>query len=510
MSFRSFLSPRGLAACVLGALSFATIASAASPALHVEGNRFVDGAGRTVVLRGFNAAGNSKIPWVTPFAKPNFFEPLPKLGANVVRLLFTWEAYEPEKGQYDTTYLDYYDAAAKAAGDQGLFVIVDFHQDAFSRANVSGCGDGFPLWAVPAEVMPSVPNNGPGCEDWGLMMKSDQGMLASFSDFYADKSGVRTAYLAMVKSVAHRLASHAEVIGYDMLNEPWGDEVTEIGPLYEDAAKAIRSESPDAILFVSPRALTSAGNGTQLQKPTFDNFAYSPHFYDATVAVLHDWSGVQPDTAFQIMRGTADAWGVPLFLGEFGADATTMDGTEYMMSLYDHLDQRLESGAQWNYTPGWTPEQADGWNKEDYSIVDDTGQTRNNFVDWPHPNAIAGTPTSFKYTPSPTGETAHMTLAWDHDPALGATTIFLPRKVFWDYPVFHITGDAKCTYADQLVTCTSQVKGPLSVTIDTETAQEADPMPESCSTIPGVPARGALSAGLLAIAAALGARRRKR
>lgn len=508
MRFRSFLSRPGLAASIAAALSFVSLSSAASPALHVEGNRFVDGAGRTVVLRGVNAAGNSKIPYFTPFERPGFFDPLPKLGYDVVRLLFNWEAYEPAKGQYDASYLDYYATAAKAAGDQGLFVIVDFHQDAFSRASVQGCGDGFPLWAVPSEVTPAEPNNGPSCEKWGVMMKSDQGMLASFSDFYSDKEGVRTAYLAMVTSVAARLASHSEVIGYDMLNEPWGDEVTEIGPLYEDAATAIRGESPDAILFVSPRALTSAGNGTQLQKPTFDNFAYSPHFYDATVAVLHDWSGVQPDTAFQIMRSTADAWGVPLFLGEFGASGTTVDGAEYMVSMFEHLDQRLESGAQWCYTPAWTPTELDAWNREDYSIVDDAGQMRPNFVDRAYPKAISGVPTSFKYDP---GEAPSMTLAWEHDPALGSTVIYVPIREFWDDPVIQVTGDAKCTYADLWVTCTSQVKGPLSVTISAQPAIDAQDGPsDNCSTsAPGAPSRGALFAGLFGIAAALSARRRR-
>ena len=43
------------------------------------------------------------------------------------------------------------------------------------------------------------------------------------------------------------------MIGYDLLNEPFGDEVTEIGPLYQDVAQRIRKHDPDGILFIEPQ-----------------------------------------------------------------------------------------------------------------------------------------------------------------------------------------------------------------------------------------------------------------
>ena len=33
---------------------------------------------------------------------------LPQYGTSVARVLFTWEAFEPERGQYSMEYLDYY------------------------------------------------------------------------------------------------------------------------------------------------------------------------------------------------------------------------------------------------------------------------------------------------------------------------------------------------------------------------------------------------------------------
>ena len=94
-------------------------------------------------------------------------DPLPGWGVNVLRLLFTWEAYEPSPGTYDDAYLSYYEGVVDAAAARGLWVVVDFHQDAFSRASIGGCGEGFPQWAVPPTVTPAAPDNGADCANWG-------------------------------------------------------------------------------------------------------------------------------------------------------------------------------------------------------------------------------------------------------------------------------------------------------------------------------------------------------
>lgn len=52
---------------------------------------------------------------------------------------------------------------------------------------------------------------------------------------------------------AETFAENPAVIGYDLLNEPFGDEVTEIGPLYEDIAKRIRKHDTKGIFFIEPQ-----------------------------------------------------------------------------------------------------------------------------------------------------------------------------------------------------------------------------------------------------------------
>ena len=52
---------------------------------------------------------------------------------------------------------------------------------------------------------------------------------------------------------AETFADNPAVVGYDLLNEPFGNEVTEIAPLYADVAVLIRKHDPAAILFIEPQ-----------------------------------------------------------------------------------------------------------------------------------------------------------------------------------------------------------------------------------------------------------------
>jgi hypothetical protein len=61
-----------------------------------------------VTLRGLNVAGRAKVPTFTPFDDLQVLDSLAVFSSNVARLPFIWEAYESVRGQYNTTYLNYY------------------------------------------------------------------------------------------------------------------------------------------------------------------------------------------------------------------------------------------------------------------------------------------------------------------------------------------------------------------------------------------------------------------
>lgn len=467
----------GLVASGLAGPNFAEPASAQAAPLRVVGRDFVDAQGGVVILRGVNLAGESKVPPFRHVRSLADLDPLPGWGVNVVRLLFNWEAYEPSPGSYEPAYLAHVTQLADELWKRGIYVLVDIHQDAFSRFNISGCGDGFPRWALPSDVRPQTPDNGAACSNWGLRMIFDAEMHRSFAAFHGNKNGVRDRYLQILSRLAHHFRSHPGVIGFDPINEPWGDEKKDLPALYADAERVIRRESPEAILFIEGHALTNSGLvGSALPRPAFSNFAYAPHYYDAGVLIGRVYSGLTlpADTAFSFFDHKTAELSAPLFLGEYGAPGDTRGADSYLTLLHRHLNQRFASGTQWNYTPGWDRSRRDGWNHEDLSIVDDAGQLRPGlFRPRPYAQRISGVPRLLAVRESSPIAPYIIEVAWDHDPRRGQTLLFAPQKLFSGrppslLPIIEVEGSGlSCRYDRDgwTLRCASDRSGPKKVTV---------------------------------------------
>ena len=141
--------------------------------LKVVGSRFVDEEGRIVVPKGINFSGLSKVPLnpngATHLGGSQFYEhrqvsfvgrpcPIEDLdmhlqrlrdwGFNLLRLLVTWEALEHAgPGVYDDDYISFIRMVCSRAGEYGFRVLIDPHQDCWSRWTG---GDGAPGWTLEA------------------------------------------------------------------------------------------------------------------------------------------------------------------------------------------------------------------------------------------------------------------------------------------------------------------------------------------------------------------------
>ncbi|KAL0084324.1 glycoside hydrolase superfamily [Phycomyces blakesleeanus] len=243
--------------------------------MDLDGKWFVNrGTGQTVLFRGVNVGGGTKLPigmpsherngfWVDydrkvtfvgrPFPLNEADEHLDRLsqwGFNLLRFVVTWEAIEHQgPGIYDQDYLEYVVEVLKKCKNYKLKVFIDPHQDTWSRQ----CGgSGHPGWTHPLVGLdPSnfgptaaaiVQNTYPTPESFPKMIwNTNYQRLAAatlFTLFFAGKhyaplcivNGVniqtylQSHYFNAIKQVAYRIHDNdledSVVIGYDSMNEP--------------------------------------------------------------------------------------------------------------------------------------------------------------------------------------------------------------------------------------------------------------------------------------------------
>ncbi|MDR1576370.1 MAG: cellulase family glycosylhydrolase [Treponema sp.] len=138
--------------------------------MRILDNQILDREGRSLILRGVNLGGESKIPFgpagwgLSPESLKNpaevsfvgrpfpleeaevHFERLRRAGFTFLRLVITWEALEHAgPGCYDEAYLAYLRKLLLVAEQKGVSVCMDPHQDVWSRWTG---GDGAPAWTL--------------------------------------------------------------------------------------------------------------------------------------------------------------------------------------------------------------------------------------------------------------------------------------------------------------------------------------------------------------------------
>lgn len=236
--------------------------------IRPKGMNFVDAQGRTVLLRGVNLGGSTKVPSIPcmpSHVREGFYEhqdvsfvgrPFPlgeadehfarlrAWGYNCLRFLITWEAIEHRgPGLYDEDYLDYLAKVVTKAGEYGFYVFIDPHQDVWSR--FTG-GDGAPGWTLGAVGLDmtkfqatgaAIVHNTHGDPFPRMIWPTNYTKLAAATMFtlffagntFAPKAKIQgvsaqdylqTHYFNAIKKVAAKLKGMPHVMGYDSLNEP--------------------------------------------------------------------------------------------------------------------------------------------------------------------------------------------------------------------------------------------------------------------------------------------------
>jgi endoglycosylceramidase len=443
------------------ALGLACSSSSGGPASspvswHVSNGFLRDAQGRAVVLRGANVSGKDKTPPWWDFQGPADFARLrTDWGMNALRLVIEWAALEPEKGQYDAAYLDAIAQRVAWADAANLEVIVDMHQDVFGQGFAMGGGDGAPVWSCDASnysgFMPTSP--------WALE-NLEAGVVNCYDGFWKSND-LQAHYAEAWRRVAARLASYGNVVGFDVMNEPyWGShgilsfEQDLLQPLYERVVPIVRSAAPSWVAFIEPSSARNLGGTTRLTTPSFSDFVYAPHSYDTNA---ESGGGFDPSHRpaiignIEALAKEAKTLGGALWIGEYGGTATEPGIADYMTAQYDGMGAVATGSTYWDYTKGG------------YGMLAADGSEAQPLVDTlvrPYPERVAGDPVSWSYDAS----SSTFSLTYDASAAIAAPTVIsVPTRLYPNGYAVECGGCAWTRTAGSL--SISAIAGPVVVTI---------------------------------------------
>ena len=262
------------------------------------------------------------------------------LGFNFIRLPVSWSQLEPTPGTYSATYIDRIAQVVSWAHQQGIYVLIDMHQDNYSRFtpqtapfSIPGVvsptqqsgdhADGAPPWAVMADGVPALSVDGQS--EINLFVET------AFTNFWmnsvptgtngkavpqgaAPGPGLQDHYIGAMAALAKRFTGDPSVTGYEIMNEPLPGLVAPAGlfdqgylyPFYRRVIDALTGTRDGGVcpagtsygpacgyrdlgvhdtshlFFVEPTAtrnLTDVALGLSLPFTSYPNIVYAPHAY---------------------------------------------------------------------------------------------------------------------------------------------------------------------------------------------------------------------------------------
>lgn len=322
-----------------------------------------DALGRQVVLHGvnLNSLGDyyQASPELAPVfeLEPVFFEEMGAQGFNVVRLLLSWSALEPERGRIDTAYLARVHAAVDAAKANGIYVVLDMHQDAWGKSIATPPGtvcapgtdpaigwDGAPEWAT-------LTDGGDTCRRGSR--EFSEAVANAFLNFYDDTDGIQGQLVKTWAAVAGEFAGENAVAGYDLINEPHfvdidrAETAQQLGQFYGRAIDAIRAAERDAggfdhIVFFEPLINFPLVNTTPPLDFTDDeNIVFAPHNYAESI---NSFFTIQQQ--FATIQRWASRYGTTFWIGEYGWFGDPA-GNASRVTRYGVLEDSYEVGGTW-------------------------------------------------------------------------------------------------------------------------------------------------------------------
>jgi endoglycosylceramidase len=193
------------------------IAAAPNGYVTTAGTQFLDPAGRPLILHGVNVVCKSREEGYVGDITPADFALIRSWGMNCVRLGIFWDGLEPTPGKLDEAYLDRVARLIGWAAAEGLYIVLDMHQDLYSVK----FSDGAPAWATLDEGKPHTKG-----AVWSDAYYTSEAVQTALDHFWANSPspagvGLQEHYARAWRRVAERFKEERSVVGFDLMNEPF-------------------------------------------------------------------------------------------------------------------------------------------------------------------------------------------------------------------------------------------------------------------------------------------------
>lgn len=479
--------------CPIGASAGQAACGPVGPLAANGGPFLTDAAGRKVILHGVDAV-YKHAPYelyVDPGKPWNFTaadaRAIAGLGFDVVRLGILWKGIEPgtlgpnnpaictpgtpgHAHQWNQAIADTYLARVRQTvdllGRYGIFSLLDMHQDVYNEVFA---GEGAPNWAVCTDGIPPT-NTG----TWEANY-AEPAVAAAYNNFWTNDvvGNLQGNYDRAWHAVAKTFAGNADVVGYDLFNEPFATEALTVAgaavfdaqlecfytgradpgrlwisplPLVcppddpaHGAIPTIRAVDPTTPIFYEPDVTSDFGDMDWIGPMPYRHLVLNFHDYclASDGSASFSSSSLCGDQERQTLAAQASArstaadpenpGGPAWFMSEFGAEPAGTDLAR-MVAL---ANENLVGWAywQWEYYDDPTGGPSEGLASTDPASgapILDTAKAA--ILSEPYAQAVAGTPTAMAFDPG----TDIFTVTYEVDLKIHApTVVFVPVAIHY-------------------------------------------------------------------------------
>lgn len=296
-----------------------------------------DAQGRYRILRGvnYNVLGdywqaNPNVATTATYDSEQF-RIMASYGFDIVRLLFRWSKLEPQPGQINQEYINQIKRAIEDAGKYGIYIMIDYHQDAYSKYLFTprdvNCEspqkgwDGAPEWAV-------ITDGASTCQERPGSRESPRAVVHAWQNLWDNTNGIQDNLIAAWAELVRQTANYDNVVGYDLINEPslgyssLADQQQKLSQFYDKLIKAIREAersvgAPPRAAFFEPAVTTNGEETPAVPGANFtrdQHIVFAPHNY-FEVITQNILTYEQGHALYNTLASTyQSAW----FLGEWG------------------------------------------------------------------------------------------------------------------------------------------------------------------------------------------------